>query len=162
MKERVRAESSVPSASHRQPFFSRAGSASFFPGPRVQAKLKIGPANDAFEREADRVADQVVSAPAPESSIQRTCTECQEELQRQPMANEERQEEDLTSDADILSLKQLPTSPVTDSGSGSPLPSGAESALSSLSGSGVPLSGPSSTFFEGSFGQDFGQVRLHT
>ena len=34
----------------------------------IQAKLSVGPANDHYERQADAMADQVVSAPAPNSS----------------------------------------------------------------------------------------------
>jgi hypothetical protein len=57
-------------------------------GRFVQAKLRVGPPGDRFEREADRVADAVVSgsAPAPAipaaaPSIQRMCAECEEEQQ---------------------------------------------------------------------------------
>ena len=34
-------------------------------GPCVQTKLTIGPDNDKYEREADRVADQVMRMPDP-------------------------------------------------------------------------------------------------
>ena len=32
--------------------------------PAIQAKLQVGPADDAYEQEADRVADQVMRMPA--------------------------------------------------------------------------------------------------
>ena len=35
--------------------------------PVLQPKLRVGPANDAYEQEADHVAAQVMSAPAPSS-----------------------------------------------------------------------------------------------
>src|SRR5262245_41144785 len=52
----------------------------------IQTKLKIGAVNDPLEHEADRVADQVMSMPAPEVSISATppeisrkCAECEGE-----------------------------------------------------------------------------------
>src|SRR5262245_24975060 len=61
----------------------------------VQAKLTIGQKDDVYEKEADRIAEQAVSMRGPSistaqgisnnrfaSSIQRICTECEEELQR--------------------------------------------------------------------------------
>lgn len=38
--------------------------------PTIQPKLMVGPADDAYEREADRIADRVVSSPAPEVARQ--------------------------------------------------------------------------------------------
>ena len=40
---------------------------------RVQAKLAVSAPDDPYEREADRVADQVMRMPA---SVQRTCSAC--------------------------------------------------------------------------------------
>lgn len=57
----------------------------------IQAKLAVGPADDEYEREADRVADEVMRMPDPASGVtvqratlrdQRLCPECEEELQR--------------------------------------------------------------------------------
>src|SRR5215212_6679337 len=45
--------------------------------PRPQAKLTVGAPDDAFEREADEVADQVMRMPEP--GVQRMCHECEEE-----------------------------------------------------------------------------------
>ncbi|MFL6201388.1 MAG: DUF4157 domain-containing protein [Thermoanaerobaculia bacterium] len=47
--------------------------------PRPQAKLTVGAPDDAFEREADQVADQVMRMPEP--GVQRMCADCEEELQ---------------------------------------------------------------------------------
>jgi len=62
---------------------------SFFSPVAIQPKLKVGAPDDPHERQADRVAEAVVSSPAPaiqqyadENSgeiLQRTCTECEEE-----------------------------------------------------------------------------------
>lgn len=59
----------------------------------VQAKLRIGPVSDAFEREADRVAEHVVRMPDPgafapaasagAAGVQRKCAACREEEQVQ-------------------------------------------------------------------------------
>ena len=59
----------------------------------IQPKLTVSHPDDASEREADRVADQVMRMPDPLSDrqiqnspprIQRVCHECEDELQRQP------------------------------------------------------------------------------
>jgi hypothetical protein len=62
--------------------------------PMLQRKLAIGQPDDRYEQEADQVADQVMRMPAPK--IQRLYPECKEELQRQPMAEEEKKKEDET------------------------------------------------------------------
>jgi len=53
-------------------------------GPRLQPKLDVGAPDDAYEREADRVAEAVVWMPAPAGRIQRMCPECEEEMRGQP------------------------------------------------------------------------------
>ena len=54
--------------------------------PTIQRKMRIGPVDDPLEREADRVADQVVrlsdpaiSAVATPPQISRKCEACEEE-----------------------------------------------------------------------------------
>ena len=47
--------------------------------PRPQAKLTVGAPDDAFEKEADQVADRVMRMPEP--GVQRMCHECEEEMQ---------------------------------------------------------------------------------
>jgi hypothetical protein len=44
---------------------------------RLQAKLRIAPADDPPEREADHVADQAMRPPGPEFSINRRCAACE-------------------------------------------------------------------------------------
>ena len=51
-----------------------------FAGP-IQAKLTVGPAGDQYEQEADRVAKQVVAAPAPAAPIGQRNSGVEEELQ---------------------------------------------------------------------------------
>jgi len=53
----------------------------------IQTKLTVGPANDHYEQEADRMAEQVLSMPVPRSappSVQRATEE--EEVQAKPLA----------------------------------------------------------------------------
>jgi hypothetical protein len=54
----------------------------------IQAKLTVGPASDRYEQEADRVAEQVMTMPAPTSrkpTVQRAAEE-EEEVQAKPLA----------------------------------------------------------------------------
>jgi len=53
---------------------------------KIQAKLVVGPADDEYEREADRVADQVMSMQQPR--VQRAVEEEEEELQTKPLAGQ--------------------------------------------------------------------------
>jgi hypothetical protein len=57
------------------------------PQPLVQAKLTVGEPDNQYEQEADRVAEQVMTMPAPTAQpIQRQTTE-EEELQTKPLAD---------------------------------------------------------------------------
>jgi hypothetical protein len=61
-------------------------------GDEVRRKLVIGPADDQYEQEADRVAAEVVGRGAgggAEPAIQRMCTGCEEDAQRQMEEEEE-------------------------------------------------------------------------
>ncbi len=124
----------------------------------IQAKLTIGQPGDVYEQEADRVAEQVIRMPDLSQaqrkgvseynkfpSIQRVCTECEEELQRQPMEEEE----------ELLQTKE-------DSGITPDINSTTESQINSVRGGGQPLPESIRAFFEPRFGQDFSQVRVHT
>ncbi len=130
-------------------------------GPRPQAKLTVGAANDAYEREADRVAEAVMRMPEPDERIQRDCPGCEEELWRQPMEEREEEEElqrqpaDLDEEDETLQARAEPAEvPVIDSD--------LETRVRAIRGGGRPLSGSTRSFFEPRFGRDFGQVRVHT
>ncbi len=57
--------------------------------PLIQPKLKIGAPDDPYEREADAMADKVMSMPASEVPIQRKCHPCaEEETQQKPLAGQ--------------------------------------------------------------------------
>ena len=125
-------------------------------GGLLQPKLHIGPAGDAYEREADRVAAAVVgngrAAPISEADggVQRMCPECEEELvQRMCSECQKEEEEELVQ-------------PKADGPSPSAASPAFEARLGSLRGSGRPLPADLRSFFEPRFGHDFGAVRVHT
>ena len=119
-------------------------------GPRLQARLTVGPSNDVYEREADRVADAVMRMPEADERIQRMCPECEEEIQRQ--AADELEEEELR--AKSLPGKAAPgeTPEVSDP---------VEARIRSLRGGGRPLPEATRAFFEPRFGESFAGVRVH-
>lgn len=101
--------------------------------PVIQTKTRIGPAYDPLEREADRIADDVVAdrpvgtiSGSPSATAHRKCSDC------------DREEE--------LSLQRKP----------------ADAAAEAVSSSGSPLSPRERAYFEPRFGRDLSEVRLHT
>lgn len=121
----------------------------------VQAKLSVGQPNDAYEREADAVADRVMalasheggalSAPIsqfPAGRVQPLCRECAQDLASQ---EEERW---LQADAGPAGLVAAPA--------------GLEQRLQGLRGAGEALPDRTRARFESSFGADFATVRVHT
>lgn len=121
--------------------------------PRPQPKLTVGAPDDAFEREADEVAEQVMRMP--ETGVQRMCAECREDeakVRRAEQVNVPTPQ--TTLDEEEVRRKALP------SGTGGGLEDAASHAVSSK-GSGRPLSEASRRFFEPRFGADFSAVRIH-
>ncbi len=103
----------------------------------LQAKLSVSDPADAFEQEADRVADQVMRMPGLQASVQRKCSDC-ELLQR-------------TADA-------APATPSVDVAS---VDTATENAIAGLSGRGSALPEPVRTFMEPRFNANFAAVRIH-
>ena len=102
--------------------------------------LRIGPADDPLEHEADAVAERVMRMPDPEVSVRpafpqlsRKCAACEEEekLQKKPVG---------------------PTAGATQA------PAIVHEVLRSP---GAPLDAPTRDFMEPRFGRDFGDVRVH-
>ncbi|NOQ33835.1 MAG: DUF4157 domain-containing protein [Methanosarcinales archaeon] len=125
----------------------------------IQAKLKIGQPGDMYEREADRVADEVMRVPEPE--IQRQEEEEQEEeiLLTKPLVDQitplvQRQVEE-EEEEEMLQAKSREdaTSEVTDD---------LESQINAIRGGGRPLAESERAYFELRFGNDFSRVRIHT
>ncbi len=120
------------------------GSASALPGP-IQAKLIVGRVDDPLEAEADRTADQVMSArqpgpstPAPALRLSRKCAACEEEK------------------GEKLHAKQSNSSaPSTAAGIA---PSTVNSVLASP---GRTLAHDARAFLEPRFGRSFAGLRIH-
>ena len=91
------------------------------------------------------VRTELPTAVLEEGTIQRMCSECGEELHRQPLEEEE----------ELLQAKETPsrTPQVT---------AGVQAQINGLRGQGRPLPAPARAFMEPRFGYDFGQVRIHT
>ena len=129
------------------------------PHPALQPKLKVGPPNDRFEQQADRVADQVMRMADPQGSgaldlppnagppaVRRLCAACEEEVRRQPIEEDEEEE---------LRMKGA-------AGATPDLGPGLQARIAGLRGGGQPLSPSARAFFEPRFGHVFSQVRIHT
>jgi uncharacterized protein DUF4157/putative peptidoglycan binding protein len=135
----------------------------------IQAKLTINEPGDQYEQEADRVAEQVMRMPAPQTSkgavvsgqvqpprIQRLCPNCEEELHRQTQElHFQRMCQECEEEEAILQKKTVPgrmpeASPAV------------QSQVNALPGSGQPLPESVRASFEPRFGCDFSQVRIHT
>ena len=126
--------------------------------PRIQAKLTVSPPNDAYEQEADRVADAVMRMP--EEALSRQPLEeeeellqtkpdifdgCSDDLQRQV---EEEEEELLQAKRDAVDAVAVTPE--------------LEQAISSSRGTGQALPENSRTFFEPRMGVDLGNVQIHS
>lgn len=106
---------------------------------RIQLKPQIGAANDPLEREADRLADAVMSggfagtiSRAAPGSIHRKCAACEEET-----------------------IRRDPAGPVAADGS-------AEGAAQAVARGGTPLPPSARSFFSAGFGRDLSKVRIHS
>jgi Domain of unknown function (DUF4157) len=133
----------------------------------IQPKLAISQPGDAYEQEADRVADQVIRMPTSPSAV----TD-QASVQRQTLAEEEvaqmgtvtaaitpcsqhAPEEDDEIQTKAL-VQRAPSDPLVSFEPGADF----ESRLSTSSGSPLPAS--TRAFMEPRFGADFSGVLLHT
>lgn len=144
---------------------------------RVQAKLTINEPGDPYEWEADRVAEQVMRMPEPGvPEIQRACSDCDEELQRQVEPEEEEEEEEPAQAKplanQIMPLVQRQGEEEEDeeemvqtkraSSQASWASVNLHTQIRALGGAGQPLSTVERNFFEPRFGRDLNQVRVHT
>ena len=123
----------------------------------LQAKLKIGRPGDIYEKEADRVADQVMRMPMS------ACSESKDEekpVQAKPLSHKispaiQKQAQEEEEEEEVLQPKGISSqiSEVT------PDP---ESTVRAIKGRGEPLPPSTRAFFEPRFGYDFSQVRVYT
>lgn len=149
--------------------------------PLVQTKLTVGPPDDEYEQEADRVAEQVMSMPEPkvrpselekgheekhlhidgDMTIRRQTDSPDEELASSepapeiPISEEPATEEEFVpSDDEVLQTKRLP-------GAQSKPPASTGQELTLGTGAGQVLPDQSRRFMEQRFGVDFGHVLVH-
>jgi len=116
---------------------------------RIQVGLIIGQANDKYEQEADRVAEQIVSGGSlPSIELNHAHNH---HVQRGMSVGSE--EEDTEENA---------VQPKSNSDSKSKMPSETESYIQSLGGGGRTLSRSEAQYYEPRFGQSFNDVRIHT
>jgi hypothetical protein len=147
----------------------------------IQTKLTVGPAGDQYEQEADRVAAQVMTMPAPaetQPALQRAPEE-EEELQMKPLAAsitplvqrapEEEEElqmkplvqrEAMPEEEEELQMK--PDVQRASSGAGFEVGGEFEQQLAASRGGGSPLPVEVRSFMEPRFGADFSAVRIHS
>nr|WP_320010954.1 DUF4157 domain-containing protein [uncultured Desulfobulbus sp.] len=114
-------------------------------GEPVQTKLRVGAPDDVYEREADRVADQLMGMP--EKQLQRQEAEeplIEEEHPLQVRASDEEEEEAQPKLQDSI------------------VPQGAVSMDRNSQTEGVPLPRTERSFFEPRLGAGLDAVRLHT
>ena len=108
--------------------------------PIIQARLQVGPAGDAYEREADRVVRQVVSrlwsASSPGGHLQ--------------------------NEAETGPVQRAPERSPTVGLAGGPVSASVESRINSARGGGHPLEDGIRSKMESGFGADFSGVRVHT
>lgn len=105
----------------------------------LQAKLKVGPPGDRYEREADQTAEQVMRMPEP--GVQPACGGCGSNGKEHKLD---------------LAQAKFPQ----ESGSGtSVVPQAVHDVLGST---GQPLDSGTKSFFEPRFGHDFSQARIHS
>jgi hypothetical protein len=110
----------------------------------LQAKLAVGRPDDAYEREADHVAEQVLRTPA--KKVQRACASCAAGGGRCPTCS--------AQDEKLVQRKAATAS----AGAGLAV---SDDFLSPLR-SGRPLDPGIRDFMEARFGHDFAGVRIHT
>ena len=144
----------------------------------IQTKLTVGAAGDRYEQEADRVAQQVMTMPAPASTqaaIQRQAEE-EEEIQAKPLVasitplvqRAPEEEEELQAKPIVQRVpeeeEELQAKPDIQraAGAGFAVSGDFEQDLAATRGGGSPLSDGVRDFMEPRFGADFSGVRIHT
>src|SRR5713101_5471149 len=132
----------------------------FLHSSRIQARLEVSQPHDPLEKEAERVAHEVMRMPEPNVGeagpvsprsppLQRVCSECEEGLQSEALEGE--------GNVPPISMRRESASSTHETET-----SHTESFVSNLSGRGEPLPESVRSFMEPRFNADFGAVRIHT
>ncbi|MFT3823209.1 MAG: DUF4157 domain-containing protein [Chitinophagaceae bacterium] len=127
----------------------------------IQPKLTVNQPGDKYEQEADSVAEKVMRSEMPDTFIktntpnitpvQRKCAACEEEKKK----NVQRKCAHCEEEDKKAQRKEANTPPTTGNNH-------LDTYVSSISGSGQPLSAETRNYFEPRFGRDFSNVRVHT
>lgn len=143
-------------------------------GRFIQAKLRVGSPHDRSEVEADAVAEQVMRMPDPaspveagpdEPGVRRSCPSCgsaaptDEDLQVRRRCHE--CEAAASGPHPVDEEEEKAIHPLAKDGEGGEKEPGSINEHTLALG-GEPLPSPVRTFYEGRFGRDFSQVRVHT
>ncbi|MCZ7545578.1 MAG: DUF4157 domain-containing protein [Anaerolineae bacterium] len=144
------------------------------PGGTVQTKLTVGDSDDAYEQEADAVAQKVMNMQVPAPSIsspgegavaRQVDEEEEEELQMQETEEEEEEVQMQAAEEEAVQMQEeeeeeeLLQAKAEDGG----VVGGAlETRIQGAKGSGQPLAESARGFFEPRFGTDFSDVQVHT
>ncbi|MEW7292182.1 eCIS core domain-containing protein [Aquimarina sp. 2304DJ70-9] len=147
-------------------FFSKSKEteAPFFTSSKIQAKLNIGQAGDPYEKEADAMAEQVVSQSSSVNTtpkvIQRKCDACEDKEQIQ----EKKETDPIIHKKPIFESagkSKEETLQAKSTQNHIQLSPDLESTLHSTNGKGSPLSKDTRTEMETGFGANFSNVRIH-
>jgi hypothetical protein len=143
-------------AASLSPWLSPERGPSFGRSARLQTKLSVSRPGDSDEREADRLADAVLTRPvaAPKAGcaacaahVQRKCAKCEDEEQ------EQRAQRKASTSAPVATAR---------TGDAHAAPAGTGGARDLGLSGGRALAADVRGFFEPRFGHDFGHVRIHT
>lgn len=136
-------------------------------GELIQTKLKISQPGDAYEQEADKVADQVMSGPGSDHSASKEVEELSKAspaLQRRTYASTELQrpadEQKGDCEIDVKDDLHLMAKHAPDNSAAAATQK--NSHLGVAEGGGEPLAPAPRQFFESRFGADFSDVRIHS
>ena len=127
-------------------------------GSIVQRKMVVGSAGDKYEQEADRMADQVMRMPD-HSSIQRKCTQCEEDdrIQMKPQNSE------ITPFVQRQSVEEEEEEMIQAKADGTPtITPSFQSQLKTTKGGGSSLPPDTNRFMSNAFAADFSRVRVHS
>lgn len=128
--------------------------------PAIQAKLTVGPVDDVYEREADHVAQQVVSnLDAPPVQRQSEPEDEDELVQAKPAISALQRQTEPEEDDETLQMKSFGQRQADGSGDADP---SLEADIQLRRGGGQALPDMTRQSMERAFGADFSQVRVHS
>jgi hypothetical protein len=139
--------------------------------PILQTKLKLGPAGDKYEQEADRVAEQVVRQSEQGSPDVQRSSLAKEEIQAKPLSESISRVQRSPIEEEELQMKRIQRAPIEEEelqmkrqhgAEGGEVESSVEQQIHSARGGGQPLEKGVRRQMERGFGASFKGVRVHT